>query len=251
MDYKSVIEKLISGFNINSELDRKTAYNMCIDYAKENFKAPRDFNSFIAQAAKILDQVPYRKDVVTELTPVSGDEKLHLTYSQQTGPVLTGNKSGLSYLSRLLANLAASEESGEHSHLYYGEFPMYGKTFPLTIYLEDDSWFSEYANKPPETEEAPPVKRPQRDLNPSTIVAFVVFDDVPPTLPIIKGNIYKVQSCTKYKDQNVWVKGISDKSDRLFVFTFNSDDCIAHQIAFDLDDPTMFFLTKGDVEKLT
>jgi hypothetical protein len=251
MDYKSLIEKLISELNIDSELGRKTAYNKCIDYAKENFKAPKEFNSFIAQAAKMLDQLPFIKDVAAESTPASGNEKLHLSYSQQTGPVLTGNKPGLSYLSRLLANLAASEKSGEHTHLRYGEFPMYGKTFPLTIYFENDFWFFKHANKPPETKEAPPEKRTQRNIDPSTIVAFVVFDNVPPIFSIIRGNIYKVQSCAKYQDQKVWVKGISDQSDRLFVFEFNGDDGITHQIAFDLDDLTVLFITERDIKKLT
>jgi hypothetical protein len=250
MDYKSVIENLISGFDIKSELGSKKAYTKCIDYANENFKAPKDFNSFIAEAAKMLDQMPYKKDVVAETVPTSGDEKLHLSYSKEVGPVLTGNKSGLSYLAGLVGKLAVLEDAGEHTHLRYGEFPMYGKTFSLTIYLEDDSWFIKHANKTPDTEKAVPIKRKQRDLNPNTVIAFAIFDYAPPTLPVIKGNIYKVKSCVKYKDQKVWVKGISDESDRLYVFEFDDDSGVSNQFALDLDDPTVLFLTKNDIRKL-
>jgi len=250
MDYKSVIENLISGFDIKSELGRKKAYTKCIDYAKENFKASKEFNSFVAEAAKMLDQMPYRRDVAAEIVSSYGDEKLHLSYSKETGPVLTGNKSGLSYLSKLIENLSVSDEPGNHTHFYHGEFPMYGKTFSLTIYLEDDSWFIKHANKTPETEQAAPIKRKQRDLNPNTIIAFVIFDNLPPTLPVIKGNIYKVKSCVKYKDQKVWVKGISDESDRIYVFEFNDDNGVASQFALDIDDPNVLFLTENDIRKL-
>jgi len=250
MDYKSLIEKLISGLDINSKSGKKKAYNKCIDYAEENFKEPKDYNSFVAQAAKMLDEVPCRRDVAAVSTPSTGNEKLHLTYSQQTGPALTANKSGLLYLSKLLENLAASEEENDHTHLYHDEFPMYGKTFPLTIYLEDDSWFSKYANESPETEQAPEAEHQQRELDPNSIAAFAVLDEVPPTMPIIKGNIYKVQSCKKYKGEDVWIKAISEESERLFLFTFNNDDNVLSQIALDIDDPTIIFITKDDVEKL-
>lgn len=250
MDYKNVIETLISGFDINSEFGRKTAYKKCIEYATKNLKEPQDFNSFVAQSAKMLNQLPVRKDVAAKSTPTSGEEKLHLTYSQQTGPVLTGNKSGLSYLSRLLNNLSSSEEMGEHTHLYHGQFPMYGETFPLTIYIENDFWFFKYANKSPETEKVPAVKRQQRDIEPSSIIAFVVFDNVPAQMPIIRGNIYKVQSFAKYQDQKVWVKGISEQSDRLYVFEFCDEDNAHQQLALDLDDPTVLFIVERDIKKL-
>ncbi len=250
MDYEKLIEKLISGMDVNSGSGRKKAYNKCIDYAEKNFKSPMDYNSFVAQAAKILDQVPCRKDTAAVSTPSTGNEKLHLTYSQQTGPVLTGSKSGLLYLSKLLANLAASEEENDHTHLYHDEFPMYGKTFPLTIYLEDDSWFLKHANESSGTEQTPEVEHPYRQLDPNSIAAFAVLDEVPPTMPIIKGNIYKVQSCKKYKNEDVWIKGISEESERLFLFTFENDENVLSQIALDIDDPAIFFLTKDDVEKL-
>lgn len=251
MDYKEAIEKLISEFDIKSEIGRKTAYAKCVDYAKENLKSPKNFNSFVAEAAKMLEQIPIRKDVAAASVPASGNEKLHLTYSQENGPVLTGNKTGLLYLSRLLANLADSDKTGEHTHLYYGEFPMYGKTFPLTIYLEDDFWLFKHANVPPETEKVPAAKRQKRNIDPNKIVAFAIFDDIPPTIPITRNNIYKVRSCVKYRDQKVWVKGVSDKSDRLFVFEFIGNDDITHQIVFDLDDLTILFITERDIKKLT
>jgi len=251
MDFKSTIENLIAEFDINSELGSKKAYTMCLDYAKKNFKDPKEFNSFVSEAAKILDQPPIRKDVSAESTLSSGDEKLRLEYSNQNGPVLTGNKSGLLYLSRLLANLSNSEENGDHTHLYHDEFPMFGKTFPLTIYLENDFWFFKYANEPSETDNTAKLEYQKRDIDPNSIVAFVVFDNVPPTFPIIRGNIYKVQSCSKYKNQKVWVKGIKGESDKLYVFKFKDDNGVVNQFALDLDDPRVLFITQNDIEKLS
>jgi hypothetical protein len=250
MDSKEAIEKLISEFDIKSEIGRKLAYTKCVDYAKENLKSPKDFNSFVAEAAKMLDQIPIRKDVAAASVPASCDEKLHLTYTQENGPILTGNKTGLLYLSRLLANLADSDKTGEHTHLYYGEFPMYGQTFPLTIYLEDDFWLFKHANVPPETEKVPMPKQQHRNIEPDTIIAFAVLDNVPPTLPILRGNIYKVVSCSKYKDQNALCKGKPAQDKRYFVFEFAGNNGNIHKIAFDIDDSTVFFITKNDVKKL-
>jgi len=248
-DYKRVIGNLISQFNVGSDADRKKAYDRCIEYAREKFKAASDFNLFVSQAAEMLGQVPCRRDVIAESVKSAGDEKLHLAYSPQTGPVLTGNKSGLSYLAGLLSNLASSTKPGEHTHLFAGEFPMCEKTFPLTIYIEENGWFVE-ADKPVETQQAPAVENPQRKLDAGEVIAFAVLGNLPPTLPVVAGDIYKVLSCEKYKDQNAWIKEIREKSDRLFVFEFISADGATQRFALDLDDPAVLFITRRDVKKL-
>ncbi len=250
MDYQNLIERLTSGVDISTESGKKAAYNKCLDYALDNIKSPKEFNSFMAQASELLGQITSRRDVAAETTQLTGDEKLHLAYSDKSGPALTGNKSGLLYLSRLLVNLAESEEPEEHTHLYYDEPPMSGKTFPLTIYLEDDTWFSKYANEALEKVQVPAEKISQRDIEPGTIAAFVVFEKVPSEFPLLSGNIYKVLSNAKYKNQEVWVKGISEQSDRLFVFDFTSDEGTTQKVALDLDDPAVLFLKKSDIEKL-
>jgi len=250
MDYKREIGGVIKEFDVSSEESRKKAYNKCIEYAKEKFKSGKDFNSFIGQAAEMLGQVAVRKDVIAESVLASGGEKLNLVYTPQTGPVLTGNKTGLSYLSNLLANLAGSKEPGMHTHLFADQFPMTGQTYPLTVYIEDDKWFLEVAQKSEQAEKAPAAQFPRRDIEPDEIIAFSVLGALPPMLPVVAGNIYKVLSCEKYKDQDVLQKFISEKSDRLFVFEFDSAEGAAKQMALDLDDPAVLFITRREIKKL-
>ncbi|MEN6383695.1 MAG: hypothetical protein ABFD79_00695 [Phycisphaerales bacterium] len=250
MDYKRIVKELISEYNIDSETDRKKAYVKCIDYGNINFKEPKDFNGFINEAAKILNQIPVYQNIVSEEDWASGDEKLHLKYSKEFGPVLTGNKAGLSYLSKMIAKLSDSERSGEHIHLYNDEFPMYGKSYALTIYLENDEWFPKYGIETPEAENAP-VKREKRDIDTNKIIGFVIFDYIPPTLPLTTGKIYKVKSCVKFENQKIWVKNFYDNSDRLYVFDLVNDDKENFQYAMDLDDKTVLYLTEKDIKNLT
>jgi len=62
--------------------------------------------------------------------------------------------------------------------------------------------------------------------------------------------IYKVSSCEKYKNQNVWVKEIREATDRVFTFRFTRDDNEIEEIGLDLDDETVLFFTKDDLTQL-
>ncbi len=105
MDYDKIIEQLISEFELDSKIGRKKAYQKCIEYADLNLDDTSDYNPFVTRASEMLGQEKIHKDIARRTVEESGDEKLHLTYSKETGPVLTGNASGLSYLSRVIKNL--------------------------------------------------------------------------------------------------------------------------------------------------
>jgi hypothetical protein len=241
------LEQLLSDFDLKEESGRKQAYSACIKYANKHLSEAKEFNLFIAAAAKELGQVPIRKDIVKQNIQETGGEKLHLTYSPQNGPVLTGNNQGLLYLSSILSQLAQGNEYGEHTHLYNGEPPMFGNSYSLTIYYEDDSWFWKYANKNTET---PEDTTPTRSILPEDIFAFLISDQIPPSMPISANRIYPVKAVHKYEKQSVWIKDIRKNNDRVYVFSFENDHGGRMQLGFDLDDTSLLFFRKEDLDLL-
>lgn len=250
MDYDKIIEQLISEFELDSETGRKKAYQKCIEYADLNLDDTSDYNPFVTRASERLGQENIHKDIARRTVEESGDEKLHLTYSKESGPVLTGNASGLSYLSRVIKNLSETTMNSEHSHFYYGEPPLYGNSYPLIIYLEDDDWFVKHAQDDKEKEGHGETKYKYRNIDVDKIVAFLVSDRLPPGFMMTPNKIYKVSSCEKYKDQDVWIKRIRDKTDRLFIFKFTRDDDEIEEIALDLDDEKVLFFAEADLAQL-
>lgn len=250
MDYDKIIEQLISEFELDSKIGRKKAYQKCIEYADLNLDDTSDYNPFVTRASEMLGQEKIHRDIARRTVEESGDEKLHLTYSKETGPVLTGNASGLSYLSRVIKNLSEAKINSEHSHFYYGEPPLYGNSYPLIVYLEDDDWFVKHAQDDKKEGRNGTTKYKCRDIDVDKIVAFLVCGRVPPDFMMTQNKIYKVSSCEKYKDQDVWVKEIRGATDRVFTFKFRRDDDEIEEIALDLDDKTVLFFTKDDLTQL-
>ena len=250
MDYDKIIKQLISEFELDSEIGRKKAYQKCIEYADLNLDDTSDYNPFVTRASERLVQENIHKDIARRTVEESGDEKLHLTYSKKSGPVLTGNASGLSYLSRIIKNLSEAIMNSEHSHLYYGEPPLYGNSYPLIIYLEDDDWFAKHAQDDEKEERNVSTKYKYRAIDVDKIVAFLVSDRVPPDFMMTPNKIYKISSCEKYKDQDVWIKKIRETTDRLFIFKFTRDDDEIEEIALDLDDEKVLFFAKDDLTQL-
>lgn len=247
MDYDQIIKEIISEFNLESEVEKQTAYRRCIEYAEENLDGTAEYNAFLQRAAEILGQVPIRKDMVRDDIELSGKEKLHLTYSKAAGSELTGNTSGLLYLSEVIRELSEASTSSEHSHFYYNEPPLYGDSYPLTIYLEDDNWFAEHAQVDKREEKSDEVK--YRDINVDEIIAFMISDIIPPSSFMRSRKIYKVIFCEKYNSQDVWIKEIRENTDRIYVFKFKRDDGQLQDLGLDLDDNNVFFLTKDELNQ--
>lgn len=250
MNYEKIIKQLTSKFDFDSETDRKKAYQKCIEYADQNLDNTFHYNPFVEKAAKTLGQEIIRKDISRRTTEESGNEKLHLTYSKESGPVLTGNASGLSYLSEVMKKLSEASMNSEHAHFFYGEPPLYGNSFPLTIYLESDDWFRKIDQDDKKKQKKGKTEYKYRYIDTEKIVAFLISDKVPPELLITPNKIYKVYSCEKYGEKDVWLKKIRENTDRIFIFQFRKDDNEIEEIGLDLDDEKVLFLTKDNLSQL-
>ncbi|MHC4568530.1 MAG: hypothetical protein ACYTE3_22555 [Planctomycetota bacterium] len=250
MDYRNIIEQLIAEYDLDSDVGRKKAYEKCIEYADCDLDFTPDYNPFLDAAAERLGQEPVRKDIARRMTRKSGTEKLHLIYSEEVGPVLTGNATGLSYLSEVLKGLSNATINGEHSHFYDGEPPLYGNSYPLTIYFEDDEWFARHARGEEANEENGSTEHEQRDVDVDKIEAFMLRGKVIVDPMMTPGKIYKVSTCHKYHKQDVWVKKIREQEDRVFIFDFNRDDGEPQQLALDLDDKEVLFFTEEHLTQL-
>lgn len=245
MDYNKTIRELIKEFDLTSETHRKQAYKKCKAYADKTFTDNNAFNAFFKVAANILNIPPLVKDTAKQNVNRTGSEKLHLTYAKNSGPVLTGNRDGLKYLAQILESLAASQQKGSHTHFYRGEFPMFGDTFPLTIYYDDDAWFETYAD----TEE-PLETIPVRSIEPDEIKALLINEEIPPDFNLTKGKLYRVQTLEAYNNQSVMIKSIREEDDRVYVFSLSDDTGSPVRIGLDLDDFTVLYFTAQMLQQI-
>ncbi len=248
MDYDKVIKSLLDGHDVFSETGRKKAYQKCIEYADAHLEKSPQYNKFVAKAAKYLKQVPVVKAVIKQLVQANGTERLHLIYTDANGPVLTGNRTALRYLASILHHLSRAELDGDHIHFYYHEAPLFGESYPLTVYVEADEWFDKNAVAEEDGEEEEEFEK--RDVNPERITAFLVVHETPPGLLITKNTIYKVLSCEKYDGQKAWKKSIREDSGRMYVLRFNDDDNKPTALAVDLDDGDLIFFSDKNLKQV-
>jgi len=242
MAYKSKIDRIIKKYNLDSDVEKKRAYQDCIKYADDHYSSTYDINPFLREAADRLDQQYIIKNSIYGMVKSNGSELATLTYSESNGPTLTANKSSLRFLSKLLLALSKCKMNGEHVHLWNNKLPMTGKTFPLTIYCEKDDWFSAQHDemKPKKDEGKKDIAK--RNIKPKSIVGIVFTKPSPPTLSLTPMRFYKVVACTKYAGQKVWRYMIRKSVDRMMVFTLIDDAKEKLDIALDLDDQDVLLL---------
>ena len=250
MDYDKTIEQLTRECDLDSDVGRREAYEKCIEYTDRELDGSLDYNPFLDVAADKLVQVPQHKDIVRNMIEQSGREKLHLTYRDEGGPELTGNAAGLSSLSAVLEDLSKATMNGEHSHFFSGRPPLCGNSFPLTIYLEEDDWFEEHAGDDDNGEKDDAVGHKFRNLDVDRIEAFMLLSYVPIELMATPDRIYRVLACEKYEGQDIWAKMIREQSERVYTFEFIGDDGERKQLALDIDDKEVAFLTKDHLSQL-
>jgi hypothetical protein len=247
MNYWKELNSIIRKFDLESDVQRQQAYIECIKYADTHYANTFDINPFLKEAAVILKQEYVIKDAIYGMTPFDKTERVILEYKKSYGPTITANRSGLLYLSKLLLNLSKAEMMGEHVHLWCDKYPMAGKTFPLTIYIEDDTWFSEHGDSNDADQKSEPIIE-QRDIDPFSIVGVVFTRPGPPTIQLEPLKFYKIRQIEKYTNQKVWKKKVRDlDNNRLYVFTFLDDSNISVRFALDLDDKEIFFLSQKDL----
>jgi hypothetical protein len=264
-EYNRLLEGLLVGVNMEDDVSRKMGYNSCLAYAQQELDADPDVNQFIAMAAQRLGQVRVHLGVVKGIVSMPEEARLHLRYAPQGGPTLTGNADGLHYLSDLCAALAdfpapSSEGPEEHVHLYENEAPMFGQSYGLTIYHSSDEWFDRHAVAPDaaetDAEDAPSATPPPREITPDQVAAIEFFQDgnlpLPPTLYLRYDKLYRViDQQQHHADDAVWVKRLSEEEDdRMCVFSIRDDAQERFEIALHLDDPSIQYFTKSDLEQI-
>lgn len=239
MEYEQILDGLVGPADLATEDTRRAAYLRCLEYADRAFPDALDYNPFVALAAERLGQPAVFRNVASAVT-WTGGEHLHLRYSGETGPVLTGNPAGFRWLAGVLERLARSTMAGEHVLLRAREAPLAGDSYPLSLYMEGDQWFTERARA--DSPSPTPAGRP-RPIRAEDVEAFRATSPMPPPLMMTPGRVYRVLGCTRYTTQQVWRKDIRSETERLYVFSFERDDGRVQELALDLDDESIDFLT--------
>ena len=261
-EYKHLLDSLLVGVDMQDEVSRKMAYNACLAHAEQEMDSDPDVNLFVALAAKRLRQVRVHFGVIKAMVSLPEDARLHLRYAPQGGPVLTGNTEGLRYLSDLCAALAAApltsdEGPEEHVHLYENEPPIFGQSYGLTIYHSSEAWFDQYALAPDDAAEDKEIPSPPpREIAPDSIAAIEFYEDhgmpLPPPLYLRFDKLYRVLDQRPYAhNDKVWVKQLSEEDDsRMHIFGIRDDAQERFEIALHLDDPSLHYFTRSDLEQI-
>lgn len=260
--YSKIIDSLTVGTDMRDEVSRRMAYNACLTYAEREISFDPDVNLFVSLAAERLEQLHVYFDVIKNMVQMPENARLRLRYTlpDDPDPTLTGNTEGLRYLSSLCTALISSPPlsrtgSEDHVHLNAGEPPMIGNSYGLTVYHSADNWFDRFAN-PPEDAEEVNTELPLRQVLPEQIAAIEFLKDenvqIPPFFYLRHDKLYRVLDFRSYSQkEEVPVKPIeSGNEDRLFVFTIRDDAQELFDIALHLDDPSLHYFTKSDLEQV-
>jgi transcriptional regulator with XRE-family HTH domain len=256
--YEAILDTILSAFDLSQPVGRKQAYQECLRYADQRWSGTRDHNPFTWTAAERLRQDRIVVDVFRRHVPEGGDEALRLSWEEGTGPVLAGNRAGLRYLHGLLGRIADHATPGEHVHLRDEDGLWRGCSFPLTLSLLDEERFAAEESEDGETEEEDAEDgerggQPQRrEIEPRKIAALMVlYEHILPEMLLTPGKLYRVLDCHRFSEgERVWRCGMRDEIDRTYVFHFRWDDGKKTEVAFDLDDPNVLFLTKEALEQV-
>ncbi|UCD53482.1 MAG: hypothetical protein JSW27_12675 [Phycisphaerales bacterium] len=250
MDYAKIIEELIAGYDLSTRDGRSEAYTKCEDYAFENIRGRRAFNDFMRAVSDRLGTLPVRLDDFSEeVGEPSENAKLHLSYTPRTGPVLTGNAEGLEYLAALRNELARERVEHDHAHFWTNEPPLYGRSQPLVIYHEPDTWFERLKEKE-EREKQNSETIAHRDIDPVEIAALCILTEIPVKMRMTPRRPYRVLGVSEYQGEGIWEKRLRDSNERFRVFTLVNDEGVEGKFGFDLDDPEVLFFTRQDLENL-
>jgi hypothetical protein len=257
IDIEGLLHELLTGYDLDDPTSRKDAYQTCLEYADLNLKRSLDRNAFISRASNVLGQEMVFAEVVRELVPGTGDEKVHMDYTPELGMVFSGNQAGLVYVARMIETLSNATLEGEHVHLHGGEWPLVGNSYPITWYLESDRWFEtmdaegELASA---EGEIPGLERGDDMLSldevaPKEVFALQLLNPIPREMMMTPRKIYLVTRTEPYRGQKFWRKGDSE-SETMWVFHFVRDDGRPESIALEPDDPDVILLRQTDLDQL-
>ncbi len=247
MDPEALLEEFLSQINTDNELDRRRAFQNLVLYADMNLDFP-EYIRFVTRAAEALGQEKQLAEMSEPRFRTSGKEKINIRYDEEEGCQIIANPEGCLYLTKAFRALALAKEPGAHIRLDYDLPPMIGETYPASLYMEDDDYFRrEIENTPGEAG-----LFPVRDIQPEEIAAFFLTVDWFNALGCLRNKIYRVISWKWYQGQHlVYYKDIRDSISRMVVLTFQREDGQTVEMAVDLDDEEIGFLTKTELYRLT
>ncbi len=246
MDPDSLLEEFLSLVNTDNELDKRRAFRNLVQFADLNLDFPA-YTRFVTRAAEALGQQKQLAELMEPRLAVTGKEKIHIRYDDEEGCQIIANPEGCLYLTRAFRALSLSKEPGAHLHLDYDMEPMVGETYPAALYVEDDAYFAKNIENTPADTGIWPV----RDIDPENIAAFFLNVDWFNALGCVRNRVYPVSSWKWYHGQHlVYFKDIRDDISRMVVLTFRRDDGQEVEMALDLDDDEVGFLTKEDAARL-
>lgn len=249
MDFRKILDNLLSEVDMRSEIARRKAYIRCIEYADQYVDFDH-YNLFLAEAADRLGQARLMRDLLSTKLRPSDRERIHVRFDESEGCQIIANAEGALYLARAFRALSTAKLIGDHIHFFYGEPPLIGDSYPMVLYLEDDAYFD---NTDEEGGVGSPGEWPiqKRDIDPADIAGFFVGDYMPEQLFMSVNKVYPLLSWEwLMPGRQVWKKEIRDNSDRMIVLTFQRDDGETQEIAVDLDDDIIGFVTFKDLKKM-
>ena len=236
MDLDMLLDKLLDHVDVDSELARRRAFLSMVEYADLNLTL-QDYALFLTKAAVRLGQQRLLAEMVTPRLKTNGQEKVHIRYDEEEGCQIIANPEGCLYLARAFRALALAPSPGAHLSLDYDLPPMVGETYPAMLYMEDDEYFArELENMPAEAG-----LWQVRDIRPEDIAAFFITEEYPSYLGCTRNRAWLQQQRSVYRKQ------IRDDEGRMVVFTFRRDDGQQIEMALDLDDEEVGFITRQDI----
>ena len=255
-DFDDLFARTTASFDLSDEVQRRQAYQGCLDYVNETLGYTFDANIFLARAAEKLEVMPAVLGVVKAMVKLPDDARILLTYTPQGGPDLTANPDGLRYLSELCRILSEANSPHEHVHLYPNEPPMQSNSFGLTLYNEPSTWFDDRAEEEAAAESNTPTQSEEptrRAVKPAEVVALGLFSETPfpPFVLMTGGRLYRIQKQTRWKTQKVTSKPFRDEDkSRMIVWTLQNDAQKKVRVALDLDDPEIRYFTAADLRQV-
>ena len=247
MDMDGLLDKLLEDVDTDSELARRRAFLSIVEYADLNLELP-EYASLLAKAAVKLSQQRLLVELTAPRLKTSGKEKVHIRYDEDEGCQIIANPEGCLYLAKAFRALALAPNPSAHLHLDYDLPPMVGETYPAALYVESDDYFARELENASLNGNLIEV----RDIKPEEIAAFFITEDYPSYLGCTRNRVYPVLDWQWMGEQRaVYRKDIRDDVSRMVIFTFLRDDGQKVQMALDLDDDELGFITCGDVEAIT
>ncbi len=242
-----LIEELTRGMDLSRPESKRKAYENCVVYAERNMRKDPMLNMFLSHAATRLGATPVTRDVTREIVPMPENARAHIAFDYNEGPALTANREGLRYLSELFEVLAGSPVMGDHLRLNWDETPLWGETYGLTVYIEEDEWFEEQAFDGAGEED---LQFPRRDIEADNVMAIQFATNMCSSLCVTPGKLYLVKELAKRSSQDAWSKVIRDDDSRVWVFSIEDDHGDDKLVSVDLDDPDINFLTREDLAQM-